>query len=122
MDRDEMRTRVKAFAVRIIRLSELLPHNNVGWVLGKQIIKSGTSVGANYHEALRSSSQAHFVSIMEIALREVSETKYWLEVLAEACVIDAANLRPIDDECEQLMRILAATVRSAKQRLNQQLA
>jgi four helix bundle protein len=99
---------------------EALPPNNVGWVLGKQIIKSGTSVGANYHEALRSSSQAHFISIMEIALRDVSETKYWLKILAEASVIDAAKLQPVDNECEQLMRILAPTVRSAKQRLNQQ--
>lgn len=119
MDRDEMRARMKAFAVQIIRLSELLPQNNVGWVLGKQIIKSGTSVGANYHEALRSSSQAHFISIIEIALREASETKYWLEVIAQAEIVDFAKLRDADDECEQLVRILTATARSAKQRLSE---
>ena len=119
MDRDEMRARVKAFAIQIIRLSELLPQNNVGWVLGKQINKSGTSVGANYHEALRSSSQSHFISIIEIALREASETKYWLEIIAEASIVDSTRLRDTDSECEQLIRILTATARSAKQRLSE---
>jgi four helix bundle protein len=117
MDRDEMQTRVKAFAVRIVRLCAALPNNNVGWVLGKQLLKSGTSIGANYCEALRSSSQAHFVSIVEIALRECGETKYWLELLRDAEVIDPARLVEIDDECDQLLRILAATVRTAKQHL-----
>jgi four helix bundle protein len=119
MDRDAMRGRMRAFAVRIIRLSELLPHNNVGWVLGKQIIKSGTSVGANYHEALSSSSQAHFISIIEIALREASETQYWLEVISDAAILSPENLHDVKDECDQLIRILTATARSAKQRLTE---
>ena len=119
MDRNEMRARVKAFAVRIIRLSELLPHNNVGWVVGKQLIKSGTSVGANYYEALRASSQAHFISIIEIALREAAETKYWLEVMADASIIDSSKIHSLEDECDQLIRILTATARSARQRLSE---
>src|SRR5215213_3674696 len=101
MDRDAMRQRVQAFAVQIIRLCQTLPNNNVGWVLGKQLIKSGTSIGANYHEALRSSSQAHFVSIIEIALREASETKYWLELLRAAEIVEPGRLVGLDDECEQ---------------------
>jgi four helix bundle protein len=120
MDRNEMQARVKAFAIQIVRLSESLPQNNAGWVLGKQLIKSGTSVGANYYEALRSSSQAHFVSIIEIALREASETKYWLEILSELSFVEPAKLNAAADECDQLIRILTATARTAKQRLQQQ--
>ena len=120
MDRNEMQARVKAFAIQIVRLCESLPQNNAGWVLGKQLIKSGTSVGANYYEALRSSSQAHFISIIEIALREASETHYWLEILAELQFIEPAKLNAASDECDQLIRILTATARTAKQRLHQQ--
>jgi four helix bundle protein len=120
MDREEMHGRVKAFAVRVVHLCEALPQNTVGWVLGKQLLKSGTSIGANYHEALRSSSQAHFVSIIEIALREACETKYWLDILSEATVVKPERLRELDAECEQLIRILTATARTAKQRLANQ--
>jgi four helix bundle protein len=120
MDRNEMQSRVKAFAIQIVRLSESLPQNNAGWVLGKQLIKSGTSIGANYYEALRSSSQAHFISIIEIALREASETKYWLEILSELCYVEPAKLSAALDECDQLVRILTATARTAKQRLQHQ--
>ena len=119
MDRDEMRSRTKSFAVRVIRLSQALPNNNVGWVIGKQLIKSGTSIGANYHEALRSSSQSHFVSIIEIALREACETKYWLEILVAAEILEQALVADVDNECEQLIRILTATSRTAKQRLSE---
>ena len=118
MDREELVARVKAFAVRIIHLSTSLPNNNVGWVLGKQVLKSGTSVGANYCEALRSSSQPHFISIIEIAQRECAETKYWLDILGDAAVVEPSRLVEIKDECEQLLRILTATARTAKHRLN----
>ena len=119
MDRDEMRERTKAFAVRVIRLAQTLPNNNVGWVIGKQLLKSGTSIGANYHEALRSSSQSHFISIIEIALREACETKYWLELLVAAEIVNRTVLAEIEDECDQLIRILTATARTAKQRLSE---
>lgn len=119
MDRNEMQMRVKAFAIQIVRLCESLPQNNAGWVLGKQLIKSGTSIGANYYEALRSSSQAHFISIIEIALREASETKYWLEIISELRFVEPAKLDAATDECDQLIRILTATARTAKQRLQQ---
>ena len=120
MNRNEMQARVKAFALEIIRLCEALPNNTIGWVLGKQVLKSGTSIRANYAEALRSSSQAHFVSIIEIALREACETKYWLDLLHEAAIVERTLLARLADECDQLIRILTATSRTAKQRLNPQ--
>jgi four helix bundle protein len=118
-DRDVMQARMKSFALRVIRLCQRLPNNHVGWVLGKQLVKSGTAIGANYAEALRSSSQAHFVSIIEIAQREAAETKYWLELVAESRLVQPTLLVNLDDECEQLLRILTSTARSAKQHLNQ---
>jgi four helix bundle protein len=118
MDRNEMTERVMLFGVAIVKLCSALPNNTIGWVLGKQLLKSGTSVGANYCEALRSSSQAHFVSIIEIAQRECAETKYWLALLRRSEVLDPSRLVELEDECDQLLRILTATSRTAKQRLN----
>jgi hypothetical protein len=69
MNSDELRNRTKTFAVRIIKLVVALPRNRAGDVLGRQILKSGTSVGANYREALRASSRRHFVTTLEIAIR-----------------------------------------------------
>jgi four helix bundle protein len=114
-DKNPMRHRVKAFALRIIRLCEALPKNNTGWVIGRQLLKSGTSIGANYCEALRASSRAHFATILEISLREAGETKYWLELLQEAEIIKPHVLVELDRECEELIRILVATIKKSKQ-------
>ena len=114
MDRNDLKTRTKKFALRIIPLSNALPGNRFGDVLGRQILKSGTSIGANYREATRASSAKHFVSILEISIREAEETRYWLELIAEAELVDADRLGELFDECSQLTAILTATVRTAK--------
>jgi four helix bundle protein len=116
MNRDEMRNRTKQFALRIIGLSAAIPRTREGNVLGHQLLKSGTSVGANYREALRASSSRHFVTILETALREADETDYWLELLAESAVIKPLRLAPLAKECRELIAILSATVRTAKRR------
>lgn len=116
MNRDELRERTKAFALRIIRLVDALPQGTVGWVLGKQILKSGTSIGANYREALRGSSRRHFLSIIEIALREADETLYWLELLADAEIVSATRLTELMNECRELVAILAATAKTTRSR------
>jgi len=115
MDRDELRERTKRFALRIIKLAAALPRNREGDVLGRQILKSGTSVGANYCEALRASSRKQFVSMTEIALREADETLYWLDLLAESEMMSAVRLADLRDECNQLIAILAATVKTSKE-------
>ena len=76
MDQDELRARTKRFALRIIRLVSSLPPNKMGDVLGRQLLKSATSIGANYREALRASSKKHFISTMQIVLREADESLY----------------------------------------------
>ncbi len=116
MDRDELRKRTKAFALRIIRLVAALPRNRVGEVLGRQVLKSGTSIGANYREALRASSRKHFLSITEIVVREADETLYWLELLGESGSVKPSRLTGLIQECGELLAIFAKTAKSVRRR------
>jgi four helix bundle protein len=114
MNRDELKQRTKQFALRIVRLSAALPKTREADVLGRQVLKSGTSIGANYREAVRASSRRHFISNLEICLREGDETIYWLELLAEAGIVPVKRLSGLLDECNQLVAIMTATVRTTK--------
>jgi four helix bundle protein len=114
MDSAELRKRTKAFALRVIKLSASLPASRFGDVLGRQILKSGTSIGANYREALRASSRRHFVTTLEIALREADETLYWLELIGESGIFKPARLAQLTKECNELIAIFVATIRSTK--------
>ena len=116
MNRDDMRSRTKDFALRIVRLSSALPSKREADVLGRQLLRSGTSVGANYREAIRASSRRHFTTIIETALREADETAYWLELLADSGLVKASRLSPLQSECRQLVSILSATARTTTQR------
>ena len=118
MDSKQLRQRTKQFALRIVKLSAALPTTRLGDVLGRQILKSGTSVGANYREATRASSKRHFISTLQIALREADETMYWLELISESSLVKPSRLEPLTNECNELIAILVATVRSAKARLS----
>lgn len=115
MPNRDLRQRTKDFARRIIKLTIALPGSRVGDVIGRQLLKSGTSIGANWREATRASSKRHFVTTTEICLREADETLYWLELLSEAEIIKPARLTAISDECNQLLAILTATAKRAKQ-------
>jgi four helix bundle protein len=106
--------RTKAFALRIIKLAAALPRDRIGDVIGRQILKSGTSFGANWREAARASSKRHFVSTAEICVREADETLYWLDLLSASATLKPARLAQIRDECNQLVAILTATVKKAK--------
>ena len=114
MDSDELRRRTKDFALRVIRVVVALPKDRQGDALGRQLLKSGTSIGANYREALRASSKKHFVAILQIVLRETDETQYWLELISASGSRSAEKLAPLLDECGQLIAIFAASVKTAK--------
>jgi four helix bundle protein len=120
VDSVQLRKRTRQFAVRIIKLAASLPPNRFGDVLGRQILKSGTSVGANYREALRASSRRHFISTLEISVREADETLYWLDLLGESGLVKPKLLANLMDEANQLIAILTATIRTAKERLSSQ--
>jgi four helix bundle protein len=116
MNSAQLRQRTKQFALRIIKLVAALPKNRVGDVLGRQILRSGTSIGANYREALRASSRKHFISTLEIVLREADETLYWLELIRESETVKPSRLEAITKECSELVAIFVATIRSTKER------
>jgi four helix bundle protein len=114
MDRETLKQRTKKFALRIIRLASALPRSRIGEVLGRQVLKSGTSIGANYREALRASSKKHFLSTIKIVVREADETLYWLELLAESNTIKPARLSDLIQECGELLAVFTKTARSAR--------
>ena len=110
----DLKKRTKAFALRIIRLYVSLPKTTEAQILGKQVIRSGTSVGAHYHEAKRARSTAEFISKIEGGLQELEETVYWLELLIEAKIVKSENLQNLLSEAEELTAILVSSVKTAK--------
>jgi four helix bundle protein len=112
----DLKGRTKQFALRIVRLYSALPSSVVAQVIGKQLLRSGTSVGAHFREATRSRSDAEFISKVEGALQELEETVYWLELLGESEVISVARLKDLSEEADQLIAILVTCVRNAKSR------
>lgn len=112
----DLKTRTKAFALRVIRLYSALPQTTPAQVIGKQLLRSGTSVGAHYREATRSRSDAEFVSKIEGALQELEETAYWLELCGESGVLSPERLLDLQQETDELTAILVTCAKTAKQR------
>lgn len=112
----DLRERTTAFALRIIGLYASRPNSGAAQVLGKQLLRSGTSVGAHYREACRGRSVAEFVSKMEGGLQELDETTYWLELLGESNIVPAKRLADLLHEAEELTAIFASSVKTAKQK------
>ena len=113
MNRIEMASRTKKFALRVIRLASHLQTDSTARTICNQLLRSGTSIGANYREAARANTKKHFTSILTIALREADETLYWLELLAESETIKPELLNDLVTECNELVAILAASVKTA---------
>jgi four helix bundle protein len=110
----ELSARTKEFALRVIRLFCSLPKNTQAQVLGKQALRSGTSVGANYREAKRSRSRAEFISIIGVCIKELDETAYWLELLVESDIVSSQKLKDLYQECDQLIAILTTISKKTK--------
>ena len=115
----DLRQRTKNFALRIIRLYSSLPSSTVAQVIGKQVLRSGTSVGAHYREAYRSRSDAEFISKIEVALQELEETIYWLELLIESELVPKKRLKNLLQEASELIAIFITSVKTVKQKRNQ---
>jgi len=110
----ELVSRTRTFALRIIEFYSQLPRTPVAQVLGKQLLRSATSVGAQYREAQQSKSIADFISKSEGALQELEESAYWLELLDASRTSEGAGTRTLHAETLQLVSIIVAIVRSAK--------
>jgi four helix bundle protein len=112
----DLRRRTKQFALRIIRLFGALPATSAVQVLGKQLLRSGTSVGAHYREGHRARSNAEFISKLEVGPQELDETAYWLELLIESGIFFEEQLAPLLQETNELTAILVTCVKRAKER------
>ncbi len=115
-ERQELRTRTKSFALRIIRLYVSLPRTTQAQILGKQALRSGTSVGAHYREACRAKSDADFINKMEGGLQELDETAYWLELLVESKIVREEKLAPLMKETDELLAIFVTIVTNLKRK------
>ena len=110
----DLRERTTDFALRIIRMFVALPKTDAARVLGKQALRSGTSVGANYREAQRSRSKAEFISKIGDCLKELDETAYWLDLLVQSGIVTTERLSALQDETNQLLAIFTTISKKAK--------
>jgi four helix bundle protein len=111
----DLKSRTKAFALRVIKMySSLSKGDSIAQVLGKQVLRSGTSVGANYREASRGRSKAEFVSKVGDCLKEIEETEYWLELLVDCGCVASAKMDGLLDETRQLIAIFTTIDKKAK--------
>jgi four helix bundle protein len=108
--------RTKEFALRIIRLYSSLPRGNVAQVIGRQLLRSGTSVGAHVREGVRSRSDAEMISKTEGALQELEESVYWMELLCDSGIVKAERLRDLMKESNEIIAILVTSVKTLKSR------
>lgn len=111
---NDLRDRTKRFALQIIRMFAVLPKIVEAQVIGKQVLRSGTSVGANYREAYRSRSRAEFVAKMGDCLKELEATAYWLELLVEGGVVEKNRLADLQKECDELIAIFVTIIKRSK--------
>ena len=118
MKQSILKDKSKAFALRIIRLYKHLVNTKNEYVLSKQILRSGTSIGANGAEAFYAQSDADFISKLSISQKETSETIYWLELLQESDYISEVDFNSINTDAIELMRILTSSIKTMKTKLN----
>lgn len=114
MTPEAMKQRTKQFALRCMAVVAALPGTPAGAVLGKQLLRSATSVGANYRSACRGRSKAEFIAKAGIALEEADESLYWLELLLESGLMTSTQLDNLMQEANELVAILTATLITAK--------
>ena len=103
-----------AFALRIVRLSRYLQNKHREYVLSKQILRSGTAIGALIREAQYAQSKADFLHKLTIGLKEANETKYWLQILVESGYIDRKMYQSIEPDAEELLKLLIASTKTIK--------
>ncbi len=110
----QLRKRTKDFALRVIRMTQALPKTKEADVLGRQVLRSSTSVAANYRATGQARSKPEFISKLAVVLEEADETVFWLEMLADSGVIKPARLAALQQEANQLVAVFGASLRTAK--------
>lgn len=115
---DKLKLRTKKFALRIMKLYSYLPAATLPQTLGRQVLRSGISVGAHYREAGRARSDAEFISKIEVGLQELEETSYWLELLSDGKIFNPDRLKGIMAETVELIAIFTTIAKRTKQNLH----
>jgi four helix bundle protein len=111
----DLRQRTKEFALHIVWMFSGLPNTTEAQVLGKQALRSGTSVGANYREAYRARSKPEFIAKCGDSLRELEETAYWLEILVDGKIVSPEKLTTLRQECDELIAIFVTILKRSKE-------
>lgn len=114
MEKEELQRRTKQFALAVIRFDGKLPRSRAGMVIGNQLLRAATSVGANYRAACRARSRADFISKIGIVEEEADECAYWLELIQEGNLLPAEEITPLLQEARELTAIFTASGRTAK--------
>jgi four helix bundle protein len=120
MNAEDLKRRLKIFALRIIKLAESLPNSSTGKVIGNQIIRSGTSPGANYRSACLGKSDKDFLNKLKMVEEELDETIYWLELLVESGLVKSNLLDDLILENQELFKIIASSITTMKKKLNRE--
>jgi four helix bundle protein len=119
MDKSELKQRTKQFALRTIKLVEALPNGQPAQILGRQLLRSGTSIGSNYRAACRARSSADFIAKMGIVEEEADETLYWMELLVESGITETSEVNFLMKEATELLAMTVASIKTAKRRVKQ---
>jgi len=114
MKHQNLQDRTRKFALSVIKFTEQLPRDDTSKVLGRQLLRSGTSVGTNYRAACRAKSKADFISKMKTVLEEVDESAFWIELLVDATKATPQLAQPLLAEANELIAITASSIKTAK--------
>ena len=114
MTRDEMKARTKAYANRVVKLCAALPNNWIARTLGKQLLRSGTSVGANYRAVCRARSNADFINKLRVVEEECDESLFWMELLVDNGFVKSSRLRDLMKEGNELLAIVVSSAKTAR--------
>ena len=117
MDKSELKQRTKQFALRTIKLVEALPNGQPAQILGRQLLRSGTSIGSNYRAACRARSSGDFIAKMGIVEEEADETLYWMELLVESGITETSEVNFLMREATELLAMTVASIKTAKRRV-----
>jgi four helix bundle protein len=114
MTREEMKARTKSFANRVVKLCEALPDKWIAKTLGRQLLRSGTSVGANYRAVCRAKSNADFINKLRVVEEECDESLFWMELLVENNLVKPARLNDLMKEANEILSIVVASAKTAR--------
>jgi len=119
MNKEELKKRTKLYFLRIIKLCHSLPQNTAGWAISKQLIRSGTSVGANYRAVCRARSNAEFIAKIGIVVEEADESAFWLELIIESNLMRKDWVYPLLKETDEIISIMVASSKTVKNKIYQ---